>query len=209
MEKEHRQIGYARVSTEDQKLEQQRKALISYGVKPEHIFEEHASGGNMNRPALTRAMRTMRDGDSLVVTSLDRLGRTLLGVIETVNMMESEGVNIVSLREKIDTSSAMGKAFFRIALVFAELERDLISERTKAGMAVRKAMGVRFGRSHSIKDNQARLDAIRPYVEDGSIDTMTPSDALVIFNAPEINAANITSPETFRRWRREGCQGID
>jgi len=141
IEPERRLIGYARVSTDDQDLTLQRKALVGYGVQPEHIFEEHASGGRMDRPALRRALRSMRGGDTIVVWKLDRLGRTLTGVIEAVEEMTQEGVNLVSLTEKIDTTSAMGRAFFQIALVFAELERALISERTKAALAQKRANG--------------------------------------------------------------------
>lgn len=204
-----RLIGYARVSTDDQDMTLQRKALLANGIRAEHVFEEHGSGGKMDRPVWNRVLKSMRRGDSVVVWRLDRLGRTLTGVIETVEEMDRRGVNLVSLHERIDTKSAMGKAFFRMALIFAELERDLISERTTAGIRVRQAMGVRFGRLHSIRDNPARLEAFRQHVEDGSALEMTPREALEILNAADPKAAEITSLETFRRWRRDGFQGIE
>ncbi|WP_291732289.1 recombinase family protein [Leisingera sp. F5] len=204
-----RLLGYARVSTDDQDLALQRKALLAHGVEPGNILEEHGSGGKMDRPVWNRVLRSMRRGDSVVVWRLDRLGRTLTGVIETVEEMDRQGVNLVSLHERIDTKSAMGKAFFRMALIFAELERDLISERTTAGIRVRQAMGVRFGRLHSIRDNAARLAAFRPHVEDGTALEMTPRAALEILNAADPAAAKITSLETFRRWRRDGFPGIE
>lgn len=207
MTKDIRTIGYARVSTAEQDLEAQRQALEAYGV--DHVVEEHGSGGKMDRPGWRRVMKAIRDGDTVVITRLDRLGRTLTGVIETVEEMGRRGVNLVSLHEKLDTDSAMGKAFFRMAMIFAELERDLISERTKAGIKVRQAMGVRFGQPHSIKDNQKRLDAFKPYVEDGSAETMTPREALSILNHADPKAKPITSLETYRRWRREGFQGLE
>lgn len=154
-----RLIGYARVSTDDQDLTLQRHALQKYGVC--QVVEEHGSGGKMDRPGWNQVLKSIRPGDTVVIWRLDRLGRTLTGVIETVDGMQRQGVNLISPHEKVDTESAMGKAFFRIALVFAELERDLISERTVAGIKVRQAMGVKFGRRHSIRDNPARLTAFR------------------------------------------------
>lgn len=205
---EHRLIGYARVSTDDQDLTLQRRALVGYGVQPEHIFEEHASGGTMNRLALSRALRSMRRGDKIVVWKLDRLGRTLTGVIETVKQMTEEGVELVSLTEKIDTTSAMGRAFFQIALVFAELERALISERTKAGIEVAKARGAQFGQPGKIVDNPKRLAVARQIVEEG-LEHVTAAEAVRRLNAADPKARPIKSLETWRRWLRIGCPGAD
>lgn len=208
IEPERRLIGYARVSTDDQDLTLQKRALVGYGVNPEHIFEEHASGAKMDRPALKRALRSMRAGDKIVVWKLDRLGRTLTGVIETVKQMTEEGVELVSLTEKIDTTSAMGRAFFQIALVFAELERALISERTTAGIAVRKAQGVKFGQPGKITDNPLRLAVARQMVEEG-VENITAREALRRLNAADKKAKPIKSVETWNRWRRIGCPGAD
>jgi len=192
-DKEHRMIGYARVSTDDQDLSMQIAALVKYGVARDHIYEERASGGKIDRPVLNRALEAMREGDSIVIWKLDRLGRTLTGVIEVAERMHDAGVNLISLTEKIDTTSAMNRAFFQISLVFAELERGLISERTKAGMAVARARGAQFGRAHMIKDNQKRLDAIRPYIERGELETMTPAEALEVLNGADPKAKPIKS----------------
>lgn len=207
-EPEHRLIGYARVSTDDQDLSLQKRALIDYGIKPEHIFEEYASGGTMKRPTLHKALRSMRDGDTFVVWKLDRLGRTLTGVIETVEMIQAEKVQFVSLTEKVDTTSAMGDAFFKIALVFAELERKLISERTKAGMAVRRAAGVKFGQPPKIQSNPKRLAEARLLVEDG-LENITAKEAIERLNNADPKAPKIKSPETWNRWVRLGCPGAD
>lgn len=182
-------------------------ALEKYGC--DRIIEETGSGSKMDRPGWKRVIKMRRPQDTIVVWKLDRLGRTLTGVIEAVEQMEKEGVHFVSLTEKIDTESAMGKAFFRMGLIFAELERDLISERTKAGIAIRRAQGVRFGQPHSIKDNQLRLDAFRPHVDDGSALTMVPREALEILNAADPDAKPIASHETYRRWRKDGFEGIE
>lgn len=207
-EPERRLIGYARVSTDDQDLSLQRAALVRYGVKPDHIYEEHASGGKMNRVQLRHALRSMRAEDTIVVWKLDRLGRTLTGVIEVVEEMTREGVNLVSLTEKIDTTSAMGRAFFQIALVFAELERALISERTKAGMAVAKERGAQFGQPSKIADNPKRLAAAREIVERG-LESITAAEAVEILNRADPKAKPIKSAETWRRWVRMGCPGAD
>lgn len=208
VEPERRLIGYARVSTSDQDLSLQREALVKYGVNPDHILEEHASGGRMDRKQLTYALKSMREGDSIVVWKLDRLGRTLTGIIEIVGKMEAEGVNLISTTESIDTTNPMGRTFFHIIAAFAQLERDLISERTKAGMAVAKERGSRFGSRHSIKDNPRRLDAARRIVEAG-VENYTADEAVRALNAADPKAKKIKSPETWRRWLRDGCPSLD
>lgn len=209
MSKEPHLTGYARVSTDDRDLSLQIAALEKYGVPPRQIVREYASGGTMNRPEWQKVMRNMREGDTIVVWRLDRLGRTLRGVIETVEEMATQGVNIVSLNESVDTSTAMGKAFFQIAMVFAELERNLISERTKAGMAQRRAEGVKFGPKHSIADNEKRLAKFRELVEGGAIDVMTDDEVRQQMNAADPKAPPIRSPNTLRNWRANGYPGLE
>jgi len=204
----NRVYGYARVSTDDQDLSLQRAALIKAGCDPEWIYEERGSGGRMDRRELKRLMRSMRSGDRLMVWKLDRLGRTLTGVIETVEEMTREGIELVSLTEKIDTTSAMGRAFFQIALVFAELERALISERTRAGMAVARERGAQFGQPGKIADNPKRLAAARDLVERG-LENITAAEAVEILNRADPKAKPIKSLETWRRWVRMGCPGAD
>lgn len=202
-------IGYARVSTEDQDLSLQRQALERYGVPPENIYEEHASGGKIDRKQLGYALKACRGGDTFVVWRLDRLGRTLPHILDILERLRVEGVRFVSLSESWDTSTPGGKAMMAMSAIFAELERDLISERTKAGIAAARARGVEFGQPHSIKDNPKRLAAIRPFVEDGRADLLTPAEALDILNRADPKARRIKSAETWRRWRREGYEGVD
>lgn len=207
-------LGYARVSTQDQDLALQVEALNRWrdpmtGRGVDRIFEECGSGAKMDRPGWNNLMRASRSGDTIVIWRMDRLGRTLTGVIDVVEQLRKQNINLVSLRENLDTATATGKAMFRMGLIFAELERDLISERTKAGIQIRKSMGVRFGQKHSIKDNPKRLEAFLPYVESGEALTMTPREALEILNRADRKAKPITSFETFRRWRREGFEGIE
>ena len=207
-EPDNRLIGYARVSTDDQDLSLQIAALTKYGVREDHIYREHASGGRMDRVQLQRAMRSLFPGDTLVVWKLDRLGRTLTGVIEFVEEMSKQSVNLISLTDNVDTTSAMGRAFFQIALVFAELERALIAERTKAGMAVARSRGARFGQPHKIKDNPKRLAAAREIVERG-VETVSAEEALEILNAADPKAKPIKSTATWGRWLKAGCPGAD
>lgn len=205
---ESRLIGYARVSTTDQDLSLQRRALVAYGVQPEHIFEEHASGGKMNRPALSRALRSMRKQDTIVVWKLDRLGRTLSGVLEVLKDIEREGVGFVSLTEKFDTTTPMGNAMLHFAMVMAQLERDLIAERTKAGIALAKERGARFGQPGKITDNPKRLAEARRIIEEG-VENVSAQEAVARLNAVDPKAKPIQSAETWRRWRRIGCPGAD
>lgn len=142
-----RKIGYARVSTSDQNPDMQIAALKNYGVPEELIFVDKASGGTMKRPMFIRAMKTCQhEGSEFIVWKLDRLGRTLGGILETLEVLTDRGVEFVSLTERIDTKGPMGKAMVRLLAVFAELERDLIRERTKAGIARARERGERGGR---------------------------------------------------------------
>lgn len=207
MQDTRRTFGYARISTDDQDLTLQYNALIRYGVNPDHIVEERKSGGSMNRPGWNRVMKVIRPGDTVVVWKLDRLGRTLAGVIDTVAEMGKLNVALVSLTETIDTRSAMGRAFFQIALVFAELERALISERTKAGIAARRAQGVRFGAKHSIAENPKRIEAYRQLVAEGRDLEMTAQEITDALIAADPKAKKI-HVNTFRNWRKAGFPGL-
>lgn len=209
-----RTYGYARVSTDDQDLALQKRALEAYGV--DFIFSENKSGKTMNRPGLKRAIKIMRPGDVLVVWKLDRLGRNLMGVLEMVEMLASTHIELVSLTEKFDTTSPMGKAFMQIALVFAELERNMISERTKAGIAASRAQGRTFGRAHSIRDVPERIAKLRELKSSGKLLAenggllMSANEIMDLLNAlpTKKKTAPINNPETVRRWWRDGFPGL-
>lgn len=209
MTKEPFLIGYARVSTDDQDLSLQIAALEKYGVPPDRIIKEYASGGTMNRPEWQKIMRGMRSGDVVVVWKLDRLARTLRGAIDTIDEMASKGVNLVSLTDSFDTTTATGKMLFHFAMMFAEWERNMISERTKAGMAVKKAQGIRFGQPHRIKDSPKRLEAYREIVESGQDKTLTAQQVLDVLNAADKDMKPIKSVNTLGNWRRAGCPGLE
>lgn len=143
-----RAIGYARVSTAEQSPDMQIAALKAYGVNEALIFVDRAkSGGTNKRPEFLKAMRmALNAGTELVVWKLDRLGRTLTGVLETMELLDRNGVAFVSLTERFETGTPMGKAMIRLLAVIAELERDLTLERTRAGMKRKKELGIKAGR---------------------------------------------------------------
>lgn len=146
-----RKVGYARVSTHDQNPEMQIEALRRYGVPDELIFTDKASGGTMDRPNLRRALKTAQHpGTEFVVWKLDRLGRTLGGVLDTLKLLSDREIAFVSLTERIDTKGPMGKAMLHLLAVFAELERDLIRERTMAGIERARAAGRAHGRAKAM-----------------------------------------------------------
>lgn len=209
-----RLYGYARVSTDDQDLSLQRAALIRYGVEPQWIFEEHASGGTMKRKQLSYCMRSMRAEDTLVVWKLDRLGRTLKGVLEALEKIEAEGIKFVSITESFDTTSPMGKAMLHMAMVFAELERSMISERTKAGIMEAKKRGQRFGQPHKIVDVAPRIGLLRRMDREGKLRDddgdliMRAEDLRLKLNRAAPKASPIENAETVRRWVRQGMPGL-
>src|SRR5215470_3960907 len=139
-------IGYARVSTNEQNLNLQRDALRKVGVTAKNIYTDKITGTKAERPGLTEALSHLREGDTLVVWRLDRLGRSLPHLIETVTALQATGVAFQSITENIDTSNATGKLVFHIFGALAEFERNLIKERTMAGLSAARARGRKGGR---------------------------------------------------------------
>ncbi len=138
-------IGYARISTIDQNLNLQLDALKAAGC--ERIYQDEGiSGANAKRPGLTRALKRLSRDDVLIVWKLDRLGRSMRHLIELTTMFDDRGIGFRSISDAIDTSTPGGKLYFHMMGAFAEFERNLISERTKAGMAAARARGVKMGR---------------------------------------------------------------
>jgi DNA invertase Pin-like site-specific DNA recombinase len=177
-------IGYARVSTQDQNLDLQVEALNKIGC--EKIFEEIVSGIKTDRQNLNEALSYLRPGDSLVVWRLDRLGRTLKQLIELINTLKERGIGFMSITEAIDTTTPTGQFFFHITAAFAELERDLIRERTKAGLASARARGRKGGRPKAIDSEAFQM-------------------ALILYNEKKTTVANISkqfniSKRTFYRY---------
>lgn len=146
----HMLIGYLRVSKSDgsQTTNLQRDALIENGVDPTHIYEDHASGKVDERPGLLAALKALRSGDTLIVWKLDRLGRSLHHLVNTIHDLTARGIGFKVLTghgAAIDTTTPSGKLVFGIFAALAEFERELISERTKAGLASARARGRKGG----------------------------------------------------------------
>ena len=146
-------IGYARVSTADQNLDLQRRALRTAGC--ERVIEDFGqSGAERHREGLERVLDEVGHGDTLVVWRLDRLGRSLFDLIEILNALSRKGAEFHSLTENIDTNSSGGRLVFHMMGALAEFERSLISERTRAGMAAAKKSGVHIGRPYALTSTQ-------------------------------------------------------
>ena len=155
-------IGYARVSTRDQKLKPQEDALKLAGC--EKVFTDVASGSKTERPGMAEAFRYARKGDTLVVWRLDRLGRSLHHLIETVMTIQEKGIGFKSLQEGMDTTTSGGKLVFHIFGALAEFEREIIRERTRVGLEAAREMGRTGGRPRAM--DEARLKRARRLLQD-------------------------------------------
>ncbi len=146
-------IGYARVSTQDQNLALQQDALAKANC--DRVFTDTASGARADRPGLNEALSHLREGDTLVVWKLDRLGRSLKNLIEATQELEKRGIGLRSLQEQIDTTTPGGKLVFHVFGALAEFERDLVRERTNAGLVAARARGRVGGRKPVLTGKKA------------------------------------------------------
>jgi DNA invertase Pin-like site-specific DNA recombinase len=156
-------IGYARVSTVEQDTALQTDALRKAGC--ERVFEDAASGAKSDRPGLAAALAYLRDGDVLAVWRLDRLGRSLPHLIETIGALEARGVGFRSLTENIDTTTPGGRLIFHVFGALGQFERDLIRERTKAGLCAAAARGRKGGRKPVMTAD--KLQRAREHIANG------------------------------------------
>lgn len=156
-------VGYARVSKKEQDYEMQISELKKLGC--ERIFSEKISGVSDNRKELNRAIEFLREGDTLVIWKLDRLGRSIPQLGGCIEILKQKKVNIISITEGIDTSSMMGELFFHLSAIFSQLERNIIIERTKAGIQFAKEKGVKCGRP--TKMNIETLELIEELLKAG------------------------------------------
>lgn len=155
-------IGYARVSKADgsQSVDLQRDALVDAGVSQKHIYEDFVSGKKDDRPGLDGCLKAMRKGDTLIVWKLDRLGRNLTHLVNLIDELQKRGIGLKVLTGRganIDTTSASGKLVFGIFAALSEFERELISERTRAGLAAARARGRRGGRRPTMTPAKVHL----------------------------------------------------
>lgn len=145
-------IGYARVSTQDQNLDLQRDALAAAGCRK--IYEDKAGGSRTERPGLDRALEMLREGDTLVIWKLDRLGRSVKHLVDLAGNLAAQGVHLKSLTDAIDTSTPSGRFFFHVMASLAQMERELIIERTRAGLDAARQLGRKGGRKRLMTDSK-------------------------------------------------------
>lgn len=189
-------IGYARVSTVDQNLDLQRDALARAGCV--QVYEEKASGkAKAGRPELANMLRAVRQGDTLIVWRLDRLGRSLVDLVHIVDELACRGVAFESLSEKIDTSTAQGRMFFGFMAAMAQYQRDVISENTHAGLKAARARGRKGGRPAALDDQAiAEIRALRrdPDISMSNIEARYGVTRMTIYNS--LNRAEKKEAET-------------
>lgn len=157
-------IGYARVSTTDQHLDRQLDMLNGYGA--DKIYSEKITGTRKERPELSRMLDDLSEGDTVVVESLSRLGRSTKNLIELMELFNERGVNLVSLKESIDTTTPTGKLLFTLISAISQFERDCLAERTKEGLTAARARGRKGGRpsaSHTALERARKLYESKEY----------------------------------------------
>ena len=188
-------IGYGRVSTTDQSLDAQRDALQAAGC--DQVLVDRASGKLASRPELDKALLIAREGDQLVVTKLDRLGRSLEHLIVLSNELQARGVDLVVIDQGIDTSTAVGRMFFQILGAIAEFEHALMAERPRDGLAAARARGRTGGQRPKLSPRQARI-AQEMYDQTGP-------DGRRTHTVAEIAAEfSVSRPTIYRHLRRSG-----
>ena len=181
-------IGYARVSTADQYLAMQEDALKSAGC--EDVFKDVVSGAKTARPGLHSALTHLRKGDTLVVWRLDRLGRSLAHLIETIKELNDKGIGFKSLQENIDTTTSGGQLIFHIFGALAQFERELIRERTQAGLKAARVRGRMGGRP--VQLNKLEIKKLKKHYDKGDLSVM---EICKLFN--------ITKPTLYRYLKHE------
>ena len=156
-------IGYARVSTQDQNLELQNSALKEVGC--EQFYQDKLSGSRIHRPGLEQALSALRKNDTLVVWKLDRLGRSVKGLIDLINDLHKKNIHFKSITDNVDTTTVSGRFFFHMMASLAQMERELIAERTKAGLAAAKAKGRVGGRKR--KMTKSKVESAKKLLANG------------------------------------------
>ncbi|MET3952620.1 recombinase family protein [Arthrobacter sp. NPDC058288] len=157
-------IGYARVSTRDQNLDLQLAALNSAGC--DRIFEDTMSGTKAGRPGLAKALEALREGDTLIVWKLDRLGRSVKDLLDFAGGLNERGIGFVSLTDSIDTTTASGRFFFNVMASLAQMERELMVERTQAGLQAAREQGRVGGRKRVM--TEAKIRSARKLLSQGT-----------------------------------------
>lgn len=183
-------IGYARVSTTDQNLDLQLAALNQAGCGK--VYEDCISGTRTDRPGLALALEVIREGDTFVVWKLDRLGRSVKGLIDLITELEKRGIHFKSLTDSIDTATPSGRFFFHVMASLAQMERELIVERTRAGLIAASKQGRIGGRKRKMTDS--KIESARKLLSSG----ITPKEVA--------NNLGISIPTLYRWIPASNCQ---
>lgn len=213
-----RYFGYARVSTDDQNLDLQVRALVGAGVPEDMIFSEKRSGKNMERPQWKKLLRAARPGDCIMVWKLDRLGRSMVGVLDTIQYFKENDIHFRVLQDNIDTTTPMGSFIMHLFAAIAQLERDLISQRTQAGVDAAKKRGVVFGRQHYILAHPKRLAAFHDLATKRNnsgtnkaldyLPNLSPVEIINRMNAADRKAPQYKHPQSYINWYSKGFPGL-
>lgn len=177
-------LGYARVSTHDQTLYLQTDALKAAGCDPDHIYTDTITGVKADRPGLREAQSHLKAGDTLVVWRLDRLGRTRKQFIELINDLNARDIGFKSLTESIDTTTSGGKLVFHIFGALAGFERELIRERTRAGLEAARARGKKGGRPKITATDPKKIERARKLYHDTGMSPKEICETLQISKTP-------------------------
>jgi DNA invertase Pin-like site-specific DNA recombinase len=208
--KDRQVVGYMRVSTDEQDMSLQRQALEDAGIDMLSIYSDQMSGKSQKRPGLKSAIKSCLPGAVLVVWKLDRLGRSVRGVLETIETLDQKNVELVSLTENIDTTTPMGKMVMTILLAFAEMERNLISERTKAGLDAKRAREKDWisGPLHGVLSYPKRLEIFTDMWVSGELKTLKDVEILARINEPNITKdgkrVKDFSRQSWNNWKAKG-----
>jgi len=205
-----RLFGYARVSTLDQKLETQHAALIEAGVPIERIYDDKKSGRTRNRAGLERVTKVMRKGDTLVVWRFDRLARNARDLLSITDELTSAGIEFLSIKEGVNTSTPAGKLMLAMIGAMAQFESDVNSERTKAGIANAARKGRTGGRKHYILAYPKRLARFTELWLEGAIPDgwMSAADIVAEMNRVDKKAPRIKSIGSYANWKGKGFPGF-
>lgn len=214
-----RLTGYMRVSTDMQEMDMQRSALIKYGVPADRIFYDVMTGAKMDRAGLRRCIKAMWEKDTLVVWKLDRLGRNTIGALQQIEELTNAGIHLVSVTESIDATKPMGKLMITILAGVAQWERDLIAERTKAGIAAFKERGGKMGQPHPVLDRPWRLERFDELVAIGAVRAdkkaeggLPDAQVVALLNdtdkgRKEAKGIKPMSEQSFRNWKSKNFAG--
>lgn len=203
-------IGYMRVSTDEQDMDLQYQALVKAGVDPRDIFSDKMSGRSMKRPGLTSAIKACLPNSILVVWKLDRLGRTMRGMLDIMELLEKKKVQLVSLTQSLDTGTPEGRMMINMLISFGQMESEMIAARTKAGLDAKKKRDKHWssGPRHGVLSHPKRREIFTELWESGLLKTLPTVEILRRINEPDLyvkgKKVKDFSPQSWNQWEKKG-----